>query len=429
MARVPAHDPFRIPFQRADGVTRPEAPYGEPGTWHDNTDKESVTGCMPILTQITDYQLGGTDPSTGLWTAVVTPILDPLGSAASNGEGPASISFTADSDALDAVVAGLVAAADTGATLDTPDDLAAWSRFRSYVALSVSPVDDAHLRATATASGATFSILITPPAGESSTVTVAAIAAPSTDTLRVGTYVALDADRSGGAHNNQGQPFLELITSSTAAADYLGPVMLGNDTMPLDPGDLYQRYAAGKSASLARYGHPRAYGEKAIPNTSVATPVYVRHTAVGNFVAGTVTDAAGAALLATADVWTGTPTSANDTVFTEQITFNGNVVNLTYLSDAGSSATEITTGLKAELAKYNGVGGPLYGLTGTGTTTFIITGPADGRSFTAVTLGAGIVTWVHTTTGVTTHTIHPRGDKFLAASPGAGSVPISIPHP
>jgi hypothetical protein len=432
MSRMPHYDPFRTPFQRGDGLQRPEGPYGEAGTWHDNSDHFSITGCMEVLTQITDYQLGGTDPSTGIWTAVVTPILDSHGSAASSGAGPASISFTTSgSDTLVEVVAGLVAAANTAAGLETPEDLATWSRFISYVTLSVSPVNTAHLRATATSSGATFSILITPPVAQASTVTVAAIVTPGSDVLSVGTYCAIDADRTGGATNAQGQPYLELITGSTAAANIRGPVMLGTDTDALEPGDRYSTYAAGVSASLAEYGHPRVYANKAIPATSIGTPVYVQKAASGGIVAGSVTDAAGAAVGATANLWTGTQTAVDSTLYQTQIqvTDDSGVLiseTIAFTAGAGTTVTLISNGLRANLLTKTSLTGLVAG---TGTTTLILTGPADGRAVTVTSVGPGVTSWVETTAEVSTHILHPRGDTFLAASPAAGPVPVAIPHP
>lgn len=429
MSRLPAYDPFRIHHQRTDGLQRPEGPYDEPGTWQDNTDKQSISGVMSVITQITDAQLTGNDPSTGTWRLTITPLLDQYGNAASNGSGPAYVEFAATVDDLDDVNLGLIAAAATGAGISEPEDLAAWSRLLSYVTLSVSPTGNAYLRVTAKQSGLTFTVTITAPAGNSYALT--AVATPGTDVISVGTYVAHDTDITSG-YNPMGQPYLELITSGTAAADFLGPVMLSENMEALDPGDLYQTIAAGKCASLAVYGHPRVYGETAIPVASIGTRVYVRRSASGNLVAGTATDATGAAAGATADVWTGTPTAVNDTEYIFEIAFQGAVVQITVLSDASATATEISDAARLEIAKYNAtVGQPLYGITASGTSTIVLTGPSDGRSFTPsqVAASAGTIAWVHTTTGVATHYLHPRGDTFLAASPGPGSVPIAIPHP
>jgi hypothetical protein len=429
MSRMPFYDPYRVPFQRTDGLFRPEGPYGEPGTWHDNTDSQSETGWMDVLTQITDAELTGSDPSTGTWVFTVTPLTDQHGAASAAGLGPASITVVADADTLDDVVLAAIAAAATAAGLETPEELASWQRFLSYVTLSVSPTDGDTLRVTANASGSTFALTVTFDGASSATQT--AIATPGTDVLTVGTYVALDADRTGGSHNEMGQPFLELITTETSAANYLGPIMLGTDTDAIEAGAMYQTYSAGVSASLAIYGHPRVYGEKAIPVSSINTPVYVRKAASGTLRAGMATDATGAALGATANLWTGTPTAVDSTLYRSQVTVTNNLgvvvsEEIEFTSGAGTTATLIVTGLKANLLLKPALTGLVAG---SGTATLILTGPADGRAVTVTNSGPGTIAWVETTPEVSTHILHPRGDKFLAASPAIGPVPISIPHP
>lgn len=423
MSRFPNYDPFRIEFQRTDGVQRPEAPYDEPGTWHDDTHHDLLTGCFPAVTMILDYELTGADPSTGLWTVTVTPLTTQTGSAGADGLAPASISFTAAATALSDVVLGLIDAASEAAELLLPEDLAEWERFRSYVTLSVSPTAAEVLRFTSTASGNTFQVEITAPVGNGSTLTT--IASPDDSVLTVGCYAAIDRTRG---FNDQGQPFLKLVEASTPAADLVGPVWLGVGTEPLDPGDAYRVYSQANNVPLVRFGHVRAAGTKAIPNGSIDTPVYVLHTATGTFPSGAVTDAAGAAAGATANVWTMTPVVVNDTLYQMQIVFGSETVVLTYLSDAGALATEITAGMLAQLNLYNVAGGPLEGITGVDGATLVLTGPADGRSFVVTSIGVGDMGEAETTPGVTTHILHPR-DEFIAVSPGIGSAPISVPHP
>lgn len=425
MSRFPTIDPFRIPFQPTDGVARPEAPLDEPGTWHDDTYHDLMTGCFPALLNVIDAELTGNDPSTGDWVVTVTPQETQQGGASADGLQAASITFTAAADSLADVVLGLIQASEDAATLLDPADLPDWERFYSYVQLSVSPTGAEHLRFTARNTGDTFLVEITAPAGNGSTQTV--ISTPDDTTLAVGCYAAIDRTQGANGYNEQGQPFLTLVSSTTPAADLIGPIWLGTNTEPLDQGDAYRVYAQGSDVPLVRFGHVRAAGTKGIPASSVETDVYVLHTETGTFPPGTVTDAAGAAEGATANVWTLTPVVVNSQEYQLQIEFGTETVVLTYLSDGTAADTEITAGMLAQLQAYNGAGGPLEGITGVDGATLVLTGPADGTSFTPSNI-TGDMGPVETTAGVTTHIQHPR-DKFLARSPGIGSAPIRVPHP
>lgn len=424
-ALLPPTDPTRIFNQRTD-LARPELRYAEPGMWWNSGEHDLLTGCFPAMTAVTDAELTGADPSTGVWTVTVTPITTQQGSAGADGMAPASISFTAAATALSAVVTGLITAADDSSELISADDLAEWSRFRSYVDLSVSPSGATFLRATSVASGMEFLLEVTAPAGNSSTVTV--ITAPSTTTVKVGFYVAIDRTRGLNGYNEQGQPYLALIDANTPAADIVGPVYKGADTEPVESGYAFREYDESSNVPLIRYGQVLAYAEKAIDFASGPVPVYVRHTDAGDFLAGMATDQAGAEAGATANVWTMTPAVANDTLYQLEIQYNGEVEVLTYLSDGTAADTEITAGLLAQLNLRNGEGQPLEGITGVDGATLVLTGPADGRSFVATSIGVGDAGEVETTPGVTTHTLLTRGDEFVAQSIRIGSVPVNVPR-
>jgi hypothetical protein len=414
-----ATDPTAIRFQKP--AIR-QLRLTEPGTWWNGSRGDLRSACFPAVTTVVDGLLTLADPSTGVWRATVTPKTTQTGAAAADGMAPAYVEFTAAATALSDVVLGLIAAADSSATLTTAASVNAWKRFRSYVALTVSPVGATTLRSTSVAPGQDYTLEITAPAGNGSTITV--IASPSTSTVKVGLYYAINRTLGDNGFNEYGQPYITEVTASTPAADFLGPVYLGADTEPVDVGFAFREYDEGSMVSTVLYGQPIAYGEGAVAAASVGTPVYVRHTTAGDYVAGLVTDQAGAALGATPNVWTGTPTVLDNTVYSMQITFGDVVETLTVLSDGTATDIEINDGLRAQL-----LGRPsLAELTGSGTTTLIITGPADGRGFTPAQSGAGVIAFVETTPEVSTHTLLTRGDRFLAPSTGVGSVPVDVPH-
>ena len=415
----------KIDFLPSEGVVEPYRRYGEPGTWWNCERKDTCTGCFTAITMIVDNLLAN-GPSDGTWSVEVTPITTQNGAAAADWMAPATISYTttgpeADSD----VVLGLIAAANTSANLLTQQDVDNWNRFRSYVVLSVGGTAET-LRATSVQSGMTFAITVTPVAP--STVTPNTVASPDQSTLKVGGYVAIDRTQGANGYNDFGQPFLVEISASTPAADIVGPVYLGADTEPVNPGFKWREYDEGSAVAIVSYGVPLAYGETAIGAASIDTPVYIRHTADGDYFPGMVTDAAGAAAGATANVWTMTPVVANDTLYQLEITYGLEVVVLEYLSDGTAADTEITAGILAELDKRNGAGQPLEGITGVDGATLVLTGPADGTSFTPASIGVGDMGEVETTAGVTTHILFER-DKFKAQSPRVGPVPVAVPHP
>jgi hypothetical protein len=167
-----------------------------------------------------------------------------------------------------------------------------------------------------------------------------------------------------------------------------------------------------------------AFGEGAIAESSVDDPIYVRHTTSGSAKAGMVGDLEDAAAGATRDKWTGTPTAANDTTYIFQIVFNGERREYTVLGDGSATATEICDAARVEITKDIGTGKWLEGFTLSGTSTVIIEGPTDGRTFVPSKLAAsvGVTAWANTTPGVSTH--HLITQKFRGPSAAYGSVPV-----
>lgn len=93
-----------------------------------------------------------------------------------------------------------------------------------------------------------------------------------------------------------------------------------------------------------------------------------------------------------AQVDTFTPTAANTTHYALRIRFRGVDYFGTMISDGSGTATEICDGLRTDL-------GTIAGLTFSGTATLIITGP-EGETFTAESIGVGVLTRAATTAAV-----------------------------
>ncbi len=418
-----SRDPVKTDFLKSEGLIDPDTRYGEPGTWHNCQDKLLCTACIAAITQVVDNLFAGNDPSTGTWRVDITMVTTRHGAAAADAIAPTFIEFAAAATDLDDVVLGLIAAADTGAGLTSLDDVAAWNRFKSLASLSVGGTAET-LRATAVASGTEFTLVVTPPAGNTSTPTI--VAAPSTSTVKVGLYVEIDRTQGSNGFDEFGNVFIKQMTSGTTLADIIGPVYLGVDTEPVQQGFSFREYSEGKTAAVAAYGVMLAYGEGAV--SGVGQPIYIRNTTSGDFIPGLVTDAAGAAAGATANLWTMTPVVVINTLYLLQIVFGSVTIVLTHLSSGVATATTISDGMRAQLALYNGADQPLEGIVGSGTTTFIATGPADGRSFTPSNVGVGDMGPVETEAAVATHILFTRGDKFDAPSTRIGAVPVNVPH-
>jgi len=424
-ALFPPRDLGRVQFQRND-LIKPHLRYGEPGTWWDGHRKDLISGCFAAVVMTVDAELTGVEPSVGDWIFTVTPITTQHGAAAADHMAPASITVAAaDAVTLAATVLAAIAAAADGSSLTEAADLETWTRFASYVKLSVSPTGAAFLRFTSVTSGQEFSVSITAPAGNSYTLTT--VASPSATTLKVGFYCAIDRTKGSNGYNAIGQPYLKPIEASTPESDIVGPIYFGDGTEDVSPGFPYREFEQRKDVPLVSYGHPLVYAYTTIPASSIGSPVYVRHTASGDWEPGMATDEAGAALGATANVWTMTPVVANDTLYQMQIVYGSSTVLLTYLSDGTAADTEITAGMLAQLNLYNGDGQALDGITGVDGATLVLTGPADGRSFAVTSIGVGDMGEAETTPGATTHIMLTRGDKWLAESSHV-SAPVDVPH-
>lgn len=425
----PSHSITDRPYRKQDGVFSPDSQSVEPGEYVDNALHDEDTGTFAPVVQTLDLEPTGTFASNATWTLTVTPLSDQYGNPGSAlAMAPESVTFVASGSTKAQVVAGLVAAITAATAATTLTSGATWNRIGSYVKGIISPASADKLRLSARTAGAQFSATLSSSlAGDSATETV--IIAPIDFTLKVGFYVALDTSKGAAGFNPNGKPYLKRVEPSTPPSQIIGPIYNGANTQPVESGFPYREYKAGNNIPFVLYGHPAAYAEKVIALASGPEPVYVRHTASGDFIPGMVTDAAGAAAGATANVWTGTPTVTNDTLYQQQIVFGTKTVVLQFVSDGTATAAEIVTGLLADLAKYNGAGGPLFGIVGSGTTTLILTGPADGRGFTpsSISLVGGLVTWVETTAEVSTHILMTRGDKFIAPNKRIGATAVDVP--
>lgn len=104
----------------------------------------------------------------------------------------------------------------------------------------------------------------------------------------------------------------------------------------------------------------------------------------------------------TAQVATGTPTAANSTLYMVRIDYDSTGTGvwksktIGYVSDGTATDTEICNGLRADLAAIDDLTGVI---TGTGTTTLILTG-AHGVLFEVANIGAGVIAFAATTAGV-----------------------------
>ncbi len=416
---------FDLPYRRTDGVTNPDQTIVEPGSWFDTSINDTGTANYPPVVQVTDYEITGTFNSTATWTITLTPVSTQSGTAASaHAMALVSVSYTATTQSAANTVIGINAAINLAIT--TIAGAYGTGNMASYVVASVGATT-AKVRLTARTPNFTFTAAITSTlAGDGYTAT--AIASPVTGTIKPGLYYALDTTKGTNGYDAAGHPYITAITSSTAPANIIGPIYKGTDTQPVARGFAYREYVSGQNIPYAKYGHISAYADKAIPLSSGPEVVYVRHTTAGDYLAGMASDATGAAAAATIAKWTGTPALTNSALYVVTIAFGNETVVLQYTADGSAADTEIVAGLKLELAKYNAAGGPLYGITATSaTTTLVLDGPADGREFTPVTTSAGAVTWVHTTTGVSTHTRLTRGDKFIGSSTRIGPSRVAVP--
>jgi hypothetical protein len=415
-----------IPFLKTDGVTNPDETIIEPGCFFDTSINDVGTAHYPQVVQVTDYELTGTFASSATWTVTVTMLTTQSGtSAAAHAMAPASTSFVATADTAADTVLGLIEAIN--AAITTIAGAYTGGNIASYVVASVG-ASAAKLRLTARVPGATFSAVITSTVGGDG-YTATSIASPVTDTIKVGLFYGIDTSKGTAGYDKEGRPYFTKITSSMSAATFRGPIFRGSDTQPVEPGFAYREYKSGQNIPYAKYGHISAYGEKAITLSNGPEAVYVRHTDAGDYLAGMVTDAAGAAVGATANLWTGTPTAVDATDYAFQVSVVNNLgVTVTehvgFTSGAGTTATLIVTGLKAALALKPTLTGLVAG---GGTSTITLTGPADGRAVTVTNLGPGTIAFVETNPEVSTHTRTTRGEMFIAPSTHIGRARIAVP--
>lgn len=95
----------------------------------------------------------------------------------------------------------------------------------------------------------------------------------------------------------------------------------------------------------------------------------------------------------TAQVATGTPTAVNDTDYSIRIHVRGQSYTFAMRSDASATATEICDAFRTAIAAETNLTGVI---TGSGTTTLVLTGPAD-ESFEVDNIGPGVIAFAATT--------------------------------
>lgn len=431
---LPPRDILRVDFQPGD-LARPDQRLGEPGTWWNLHRHDLISGCFPQVTQIVDLLLAGDDPATGDFVLTVEPITSQSGPASADAMAPANISFTAAADSLEDVVLGLIDAYNDGSDLLTGDDLANWNRIRSYVLLEVGGTAET-LRVTSVAAGNEFNVTLAVPAANTATPTT--VAAPSTSTIKVGFYCAIDRTQGTNGFDQFGQPFLKEIEASTPEADIVGPVYLGDGTEPVTGGFPYREFVQRKDVPLTSYGQILAYAELAIPTASIDERVYVRHTGGGDFLSGMAATQARAEVGATAAVVTVTPVAADSTLYEYDVIVDGATIGtVSYTSSAApATADEIANAYRTQLAAISSTYFTQYGvvpytLDAVFGSPVVVTGRDDGASVvltpTAANVGDNGI--VATTPAVSTHRrLLTRRDRFLAESVRIGSAPVDVPH-
>lgn len=438
-ALMPPYDQTRVRFQRTDGTDRPDLRHSEPGTWWNGRRGDVESLIFADVTQVVDLALGGTDPIVvdESFFLTITPKLTQTGSAGSDGLGEVTIEIpVTNPTTLAAAVLAIIDAAETAGELLAPDDLATWQQFIRYASLTVSPTGATVLRISALNSGFTFDVTLTPVTGV--TVTPTTISEPSTTTMKVGFYAAIDRTRGANGFNNQGGKYIKVVEASTPEEDIVGPIFLGNDTLPVEKNYPYREYAQGFDMSGVLYGQLLVYAETAIPASSIQQRVYVRHTASGDLLPGMAANQASAEAGATAAVVTVTPVAADSTLYEFDVVVGGTTIGtVSYTSSAapatadeiaGAYRTQLAAIASAYLSKYGVVP---YTLDAAFGSPVVITGRADGTSVvltpTAANVGDNGI--VATTPAVSTHRLLAlRGDRFLAQSLRIGSAPIDVPH-
>jgi hypothetical protein len=219
-------------------------------------------------------------------------------------------------------------------------------------------------------------------------------------------------------------PVIRVATTGDLASDFLGVVAegLNMDSIDSEAGYVARYYSPGKDVPIIPLegAHCTALCEAAV---DVTDDVWIRVIATGSEVAGSLNDTPDF----TAEVHTVTPTAANTTVYAGSVQVfdeRGFMVAQTifnYTSDGSATATEIVTGITADLDAGTVVTGGF--IVNTGTTTLIMTAQNPLHTIAITTTAAGILEDVLTTAAACDHVKLP-GAKFTRTISAAGTCAV-----
>lgn len=233
-----------------------------------------------------------------------------------------------------------------------------------------------------------------------STATVAQTQAPGGTAIPVARFVQRGTV-VGGPPPSRGAPALAALTSATTAAQISG-VTLRRNMLPNGESALS---TADDVTPIGKMADVRSEGLVALLNSGGGTAAAGGqiHVVISEAGGDSIGEARASAAGATAEVWTMTPTAAElDFMLQVEWTRSDGSVETTILSsanpDGSATQTEISDGFRASLTQAQ-ADGRLTGFAGSGTTTFILTGPV-GQSFTVSNVGEGVVAAVETTPAV-----------------------------
>lgn len=416
MPEIPFHNPLVTPdFKRG---TRTPRPLGPAGTGYDGRASEDLSAHFPASPQVTTIALGGTTATNDVTTLTITPIAGPSGSQWPNEIGELEISFkTAATETLDAVGAGLEAAATAAQLVTTIADLANYKRVSDFVSIEYD-ADPEDIIITARNTGIRFTATLTTTGSITSTQSSTG---NEDDTLRIGIVAVSD-----GVDSRHGRKIKTPVAASTAD-DILGVVWDGPNAAPQEAGYAYRYYKRGKDVLYRSYGSAIAYAEA--PVTADAQ-VYVRKTAGASEVAGAVNDSA---TTDTQEVYTLTPAAVDDTLYRFEIEVRDFFTNakvaegiVEMTSATSTNATLICNGLRTSLADDNDQLDDY--VTGSGTATLILTAAAGYKLTISPTAPGVLAGYDEPSTAAASDHILWTGVKFAETTAAAGSAPIIIPR-
>lgn len=310
-----------------------------------------------------------------------------------------TVSYTDTDDASDTVTAAGIAAAINAAAAVTSSALN-----NLLVATSAAAV----VTITTLRKGESYTVGATTAPG-SATLTHANTQSSTQTALPLGIVVARSGDHG-----------LARVASTSTSESVAGFVAGGDNEDEAAADGTSGGYSAGKSVPVAISGDFYASPEDSVTRGG---KVYVRRVATGTEVLGALRGSHDG----TARVETITPTAANSTQYHLRIDVdhdgNGDWKSyvISALSDADGTATEIVTALKADLAKIDALSGVV---TGSGTTTLVLTGAA-GIKFESNDIGTGTLSVAETTAGAF-DTFVLKGAKWDLAASAAGTSIVKL---